>query len=132
MNRIRTHEDGTLPDIPNCIWVFGSNLAGYHGAGAALVAYMKFGAKAGVAQGLSDRSYAIPTKNDKLKTLSKLEISGYVDNFCRVTHNYKDLFFFVTRVGCGLAGYDDYEIAPMFKRANYSNCSFSTNWRKFL
>jgi len=113
------------------IFVFGSNLAGIHGAGAALVARQKFGAKLGVGVGLSGRSYAIPTKDKYLKTLDLEVIKHYVDMFKSFTYSAKEYKFWVTRVGCGLAGYKDYQIAPLFKNCN-TNCIFYKDWSIYL
>jgi len=124
------HEDGTIPD-DTWIWVFGSNLAGIHGAGAALVAYRQFGALRGHGFGLTGHAFAIPTKDRAIKPLSLVEIEGYVWKFVRWAREHPESKFFVTRVGCGLAGFEDKEIAPMFAKAS-SNCSFPNTWRAFL
>ncbi len=129
------HNDGTLPTNPNSIWVFGSNKSGVHGAGAAKVALERFGAVSGAFGGLIGRSYAIPTKGriqDGLPVLSLEEIAKSVEAFCWVTHRRTDLTFFVTRVGCGLAGYKDYEIAPMFEGCNRDNTSFPGVWAPYV
>jgi hypothetical protein len=124
------HKDGTLP-MNNEIFVFGSNLAGRHGAGAAKIAVQKFGAVYGTGIGLSGLSYAIPTKDQNIRRLPLSEIKLYIDEFIRLS-NHPILIgnFFVTRVGCGLAGYTDSEIAPLFKGAK--NCSFAEEWEKYL
>jgi hypothetical protein len=121
------HVDGTLP-TDGSIFVFGSNISGYHGAGAAKVALQKFGAKYGNGIGLSKQSYAIPTKNRLLQTLPLDTIRQYVDIFVNFTETHPELTFFVTMVGCGLAGYKDHDIAPMFSGAK--NCNFPNegNW----
>lgn len=129
----RYHKDGTLP--PNHeVFVFGSNLAGIHGAGAAKVAQQQFGAQYGIGKGWqpSYRSYAIPTKDRNIDTISLEEIKIYVDDFLRLTVNpfVVNNGYFVSRIGCGLAGYKDEQIAPMFKGAE--NCSFAENWRQYL
>lgn len=121
------HQDMTLPQ-KNEIFVFGSNLAGRHGAGAARVA-LQYGARFGVGVGISKMTYAIPTKNVFLRTLSLKTIQQYVDEFVRLTR-VTDCQWFVTRIGCGLARYQDSEIAPMFKLAR--NCSFAKEWKPFL
>lgn len=124
------HKDGTLPDGP-AIWVFGSNLAGRNGAGAALVAARKFGAKYGVGEGLTGRAYAIPTKDAQLRVIQRAEIARNVKEFLDVARAMPDQDFFVTRVGCGLAGYRDSSIAPLFAEAP-ENCSLPEEWRDFL
>jgi hypothetical protein len=126
------HKDGTLPDNPSeWIFVFGSNLRGAHSAGAAIVAKEQFGAEYGVPIGLTGRSYAIPTKDRYIRTLDLNQIKYYVQVFKDFTWNMQDMKFWVTAVGCGLAGYKHEQIAPMFKGA-YTNCSFPEGWAKFL
>ena len=94
------------------IFVFGSNLAGMHAGGAARAAYEKFGAIWGQGTGLQGRSYAIPTMQGGVET-----IRPYVDSFIEFAKSRPDLRFLVTRVGCGIAGFADEEIAPLFERA---------------
>lgn len=98
----------------NHIFVFGSNLAGRHGAGSAKEAATKFGAVYGFGVGLKGRSFAIPTKDKNLKTLSLTEISKYVENFIRFSIYNKNKDFFIVDIGCGLAGYKPEEICEMF------------------
>lgn len=123
------HKDGTLPQNDE-IFVFGSNEAGIHGAGAAKAAYDKFGAVWGVGFGLFGQSFAIPTKDRFIYSLPKDKIFTYVRMFVNSTVAFQDKKWFVTRVGCGLAGFLDREIAPMFKDAE--NCSFAEEWRQYL
>ena len=94
------------------VFVFGSNLAGMHGAGAAYIAFQKFGAVMGCGVGLRGQSYAIPTMQGGVET-----IKPYVDEFIAFAKSHPDLFFYVTRIGCGIAGFRDREIAPLFKEA---------------
>lgn len=96
------------------IFVFGSNLAGRHGKGAALFARQQHGAIYGQGIGLQGNSYAIPTKDHAIKTLPLSEISKHVKNFIQFAKAHPELNFNVTRIGCGLAGYKDTDIAPMF------------------
>lgn len=96
----------------NEIFVFGSNLAGAHGGGAARLAYRKFGAVWGEGVGLHGRTYAIPTMQGGVKT-----IKPYVDEFIRFAIERPWLTFLVTRIGCGIAGFQDRDIAPLFKAA---------------
>ena len=98
---------------PNEIFVFGSNLRGMHGGGAAYVAYRKFGAVMGQGVGLQGQSYAIPTMQGGVET-----IRPYVDEFIAFAKSRKDLTFLVTRIGCGIAGFRDEEIAPLFAAAH--------------
>ena len=96
----------------NEIFVFGSNLAGMHMGGAAHVAFKKFGARMGQGVGLQGSSYAIPTMQGGVDT-----IAPYVDEFISFAQENKHLLFLVTRIGCGIAGFSDEEIAPLFARA---------------
>lgn len=109
------------------IFVFGSNLAGRHGAGAALHARIEHGAIYGQGDGLQGNSYAIPTKDGNIETLPLSEIKQYVEEFKTFATNHPELSFFVTRIGCGLAGYTDEQIAPMFK-GSPSNCQLPEGW----
>lgn len=94
------------------IFVFGSNLGGNHGGGAALVAWKKFGAIYGQGVGLQGQSYGIPTMHGGVEA-----IAPYVDEFIEFAEAHPEYFFYVTRVGCGIAGFTDREIAPLFKKA---------------
>ncbi|QWY83710.1 hypothetical protein [Rhizobium phage RHph_X3_15] len=109
------------------IFVFGSNLAGIHGAGAARVAFEKHGAVWGIGAGNYGNSYAIPTKDGNIKTLPLEKIKPFVNQFIHYAYENPHLEFQVTKIGCGLAGYKDEEIAPLFKDAPY-NCMFDTAW----
>ena len=97
---------------PGEIFVFGSNLAGMHGGGAARVALHRFGAVPGQGVGLQEQSYAIPTMQGGVDT-----IRPYVDEFIEFARSHPELKFYVTRIGCGIAGFDDSEIAPLFADA---------------
>lgn len=99
------------------IFVFGSNEAGIHGAGAALYAMENHGAKYGVGWGLQGTSFAIPTKDRRIRTLPLERIQEYVSTFLEFAKVHDELTFVVTRIGCGLAGYTDEQIGPMFKGA---------------
>jgi hypothetical protein len=112
------------------IFVFGSNLAGRHGKGAALTAYKSHGAIYGVGIGIQGNSYAIPTKDENIKTLPLSKIEKYVKGFIKFAELNPDLSFQVTRIGCGLAGYEDSDIAPMFKDAP-QNCMLPVGWRNY-
>ncbi|MBP5483215.1 MAG: hypothetical protein J6X99_02990 [Bacteroidales bacterium] len=94
------------------VFVFGSNLEGMHGGGAAWVAFRKFGAVMGCGVGLRGQSYAIPTMQGGVET-----IKPYVDEFVSFASEHPELFFFVTRIGCGIAGFRDKDIAPLFAGA---------------
>ena len=113
------------------IFVFGSNLAGHHGAGAARYAYNHEGAVYGQGIGHFGNSYAIPTKDQRIKTMDLVDIQQCVDLFIQYAELNPDLKFKVTRIGCGLAGYKDSDIAPMFKGAPV-NCWFDNAWSPYL
>lgn len=103
------------------VFVFGSNLAGRHGAGAALAARHLHGATYGQGVGFQGASYAIPTKDAQLKALPLSKIFEYVAEFLRFAREHPDWEFEVTPIGCGLAGYSPAQIAPMFRQAP-DNC----------
>lgn len=97
---------------PDEIFVFGSNLAGHHGGGAARVALDRFGAQWGVGEGIQGQSYAIPTMQGGVET-----IKPYVDRFLDLAYEWDQNTFLVTRIGCGIAGFTPEQIAPLFDRA---------------
>ena len=97
---------------PDDIFVFGSNLQGLHMGGAARVAYEKFGAIWGQGVGIQGQSYAIPTMQGGVET-----IKPYVDDFIKLAREWDQNTFYVTRIGCGIAGFSDEEIAPLFAEA---------------
>lgn len=103
------------------IFTFGSNLAGYHGGGSAAHAIKYWGAKWEVGHGYYGDSYAIPTKDESIDTLPLEKILLYVNIFMDFARNRPDLQFNVVAIGCGLAGYNPKEIAPMF-RSPPKNC----------
>ena len=109
------------------IFVFGSNLAGRHGAGAALHARKYHGAAYGCGQGRTGNSYAIPTKDEKLRTLPLSRIEAYVRMFIEYARLNPQLRFKVTAVGTGLAGYSHRDIGPMFSDAP-DNCVLPDEW----
>ncbi|MBR2104533.1 MAG: hypothetical protein IJ933_04525 [Bacteroidales bacterium] len=96
----------------NEVFVFGSNLQGHHYGGAARIANEKFGAIFGQGVGLQGQSYAIPTMQGGVET-----IRPYVDEFIEFAKQHPELIFYVTRIGCGIAGFQDSEIAPLFTAA---------------
>lgn len=110
------------------IFVFGSNLAGRHGKGAALYARQYHGAMYGNGEGIQGESYAIPTKDRNLKVRSLAYIQTSVDRFISFAITNQQLEFKVTKIGCGLAGYNENEIAPMFKAAP-ANCNLPKGWK---
>ncbi len=97
---------------PDEIFVFGSNLQGRHAGGAARAAYNKFGAVWGQGVGIQGQSYAIPTMQGGVDT-----IKPYVDDFIKLAREWDQTTFYVTRIGCGIAGFTDEEIAPLFDEA---------------
>ena len=96
---------------PNEVFVFGSNMKGMHIGGAARVAAEKFGAEWGNPIGLQGQSYAIPTMFKDVE-----DIKPYVESFIKFAEEHSELFFYVTLIGCGIAGFKPSEIAPLFKR----------------
>lgn len=103
--------------MPDEIFVFGSNAAGIHGAGAARTALELFGAKHGEGIAFTGQCYAIPTKDKKIKTLSLDIIEKSIDLFLSFVPSFPTKTFLVTQIGCGLAGYTPEQIAPLFARA---------------
>jgi hypothetical protein len=112
------------------IFVFGSNLAGRHGKGAALAAVREHGAEYGVGEGRTGNAYAVPTKDGRLKTRTLNSIKASVDAFLVYASGHPDLTFQVTALGTGLAGYRHAQIAPMFKEAPI-NCDLPAEWHRF-
>ena len=110
------------------IFVFGSNLGGNHDGCAARVALQKFGAIYGQGVGLQGQSYGIPTMQGGVET-----IAPYVDEFIEFARAHPEYFFYVTRIGCGIAGFTDREIAPLFKKAlNLKNVCLPETFVKLL
>ena len=93
----------------NEIFVFGSNLAGMHGGGAARFAFQRFGAQMGIGVGPTGKCYAIPTMQGGVET-----IRPYVDDFLKYATQHPELRFYVTEIGCGIAGFTPEQIAPLF------------------
>ena len=114
------------------IFVFGSNLAGRHGAGAALEARQRYGAVYGVAEGLMGDSYGIATKDHGLKPRALSAIQASVETFLAFAREVEaiGMRFQVTRIGCGLAGFSDAQIAPMFEDAP-ANCKLPITWERY-
>ena len=108
----------------NEVFVFGSNLAGAHGGGAARLAYNRFGAVWGQGVGMQGQSYAIPTMHGGVEA-----IKPYVDEFVQYAKTHPELKFFVTQIGCGIAGFIPEEIAPLFEQAHsIENIVLPTGW----
>ena len=104
-DRISALEDGE-------IFVFGSNIQGMHGGGAAWYAHRNYGAEWGVGEGLTGRSYALPTME------GAASLKKAADNFTGCARQHPELTFLLTAVGCGIAGYTPQEVAPLFKEAS--------------
>lgn len=113
------------------IFVFGSNEAGLHGAGAARTAQEKFGAIYGKSYGHYGDSFAIPTKDMLIETLPLSVINQYVQGFLAYADAHYKREFKITQIGCGLAGYKPADIAPLFRNAT-KNCLFDTAWQPYL
>lgn len=112
MENLRITPDRITSLEPNEVFVFGSNLAGMHGGGAARQALLKFGAVMGQGVGMQGQSYAIPTMQGGVDT-----IRPYVDEFIAYARQHPDLHFLVTQIGCGIAGFSPEDIAPLFQKA---------------
>lgn len=132
---MQTGPDKNFYPNRNTIFVFGSNLAGIHGAGAALTAHRYYSAPWGAGEGLFRKdprhnagSYALPTKDRQMTTLPLDVIKSAVERFMEVAWSNPGLNFFVTKVGCGLAGYTEEQIAPFFTEAPI-NCILPHGWR---
>lgn len=110
------------------VLVFGSNDAGMHGAGAAKTAYEKHGARWGFSYGHMGDSFAIPTKDADIRSLPIERVQAYIGGFIAYAKGHPKVKFKVTRIGCGLAGFTDTAIAPLFADAP-SNCTFDEVWK---
>lgn len=116
----------------NEIFVFGSNEAGYHNAGAARTA-LNFGAKMTIGIGISGQTYALPTKDDEIITLNIEQIKTYVDTLYDYIVEHPNLMFLITEIGCGLAGYKHEEIAPLFNKfITLNNVTLPYKFIKFI
>ena len=116
---------------PNEVFVFGSNLAGRHGKGAALYALRHYGAVYGVGQGRTGSAYAVPTKDATLRTLPLRAIAQFVGEFVIYAKDHPEVTFNITRVGCGLAGYTDEDMAPLFIGCP-PNCMLPAEWAHII
>lgn len=110
------------------VFVFGSNLLGIHGAGAAAYAFDDLGAYWGVGEGIMGNSYALPTCYRPGEPVTMMELAVYVQNFLDYAGDHPELRFFVSQVGCGLAGFREDEVAPLFAEAP-DNCDLPPGWR---
>ena len=124
MEKKRTTPEYITELKPGDIFVFGSNLRGMHGGGAARIAHQKFGAIMGRGVGLQGQSYAIPTMQGGVET-----IRPYVDEFIMFAKEHPEQTFLVTRIGCGIAGFTNEEISPLFAEAhNVENIVLPEGW----
>ncbi len=111
------------------VFVFGSNLAGRHGKGAALEAVKKYGAKRGIAEGMAGNSYAIPTKDEAMRSLSLGDIEFFLVRFLGFAEMNPQMAFLLTPIGCGLAGYSRREIWTILSRHVVpSNVYLASSW----
>ncbi len=113
MSQKRTTPEFITELQPGEIFVFGSNLQGMHAGGAARIAYNNFGAIWGQGVGLQGQSYGIPTMQGGVET-----VRPYVNEFIQFAKDHPELTFLVTRIGCGIAGFTDAEMAPLFEKAH--------------
>ena len=130
---IRFHQEERVTSLPNgYIFVFGSNTRGVHGKGAALDAVKLFGAQYGVGLGIAGKSFAIPTKDAFLRTLDVVTINHYIQVFKTFVEANPHLTFYLTPIGCGLAGYSAADIAPLFLPLRHLDIIFPISFKPFL
>ncbi|AMW78568.1 hypothetical protein AMD27_06510 [Acinetobacter sp. TGL-Y2] len=126
------HDESIIKSLAeDTVFVFGSNLAGTHAGGAAKTALLHFGAVKGAGRGWSGQSYAIPTMNEHLQQMPLSQIQHYIEDFKIYTKNHPKIKYFITSVGCGVAGYKVEEIAPMFKGIS-KNVILPVSFRPFV
>jgi len=133
-------EKGALPsdgaalpgdyDRRRTVFVFGSNELGIHGAGAALTARRQYGARLGVGEGPTGDAYAIPTKRTPYARRFLAEVRASIQRFLDYAEQHPECDFLVVRVGCGLAGFRDREMAACFAGAP-ANCRFDPLWQRY-
>ena len=130
---VRFHAEERVTTLPNgCIFVFGSNTRGAHGKAAALDAVKLFGAQYGVGLGIAGKSFAIPTKDAFLRTLDVVTINHYIQVFKTFVEANPHLTFYLTPIGCGLAGYSAADIAPLFLPLRHLDIIFPISFKPFL
>lgn len=126
------HDESIIKTLAeDTIFVFGSNMAGTHAGGAAKIALQHFGATKGVGRGWAGQSFAIPTMNEHLQQMPLSQIQHYIDDFKIYVKHHPKMKFFITAVGCGVAGYKVEEIAPMFKGIG-QKVIFPASFRPFV
>lgn len=123
-------------NVSQMVFVFGSNLSGIHGAGAAKVAHQRRKAPWGMGEGFFDHSpnnktYALPTKGKNITFMTLAEVKEHVEKFIGFAMSHPLLKFQVTQVGCGLGGFTKEDIAPLFRDAPI-NCFFDEAWEELL
>lgn len=112
------------------VFVFGSNAAGIHGAGAAAYARLELGAVLGVGEGPTGRTYALPTCYRPGEPVTMPELAVYVYNFLEYARQHPDTRFFVSPVGCGIAGFTEEEVSYIFRELGIpDNCDMPPGWR---
>ena len=102
---------------PNEVFVFGSNMNGNHYGGAARIAYDRFGASWGVGEGETGMTYAIPTLNKNMEKVTGQQLSGSISRFITYCENHPEKDFYLTKIGCGIAGWSICEVAEIFFEA---------------
>ena len=127
VKRKRTTPENIQRLEPNEIFCFGSNLRGVHGKGAALQAYRDFGAEYGVGEGLTGQCYALPTLGRNLEQLTGICLASVISKFNATVREHPELQFLLTKVGCGLAGYDE-EYMKSFFTESPSNVIKPEGW----
>jgi hypothetical protein len=114
---------------PHEVFVFGSNRAGQHLGGVAHLAHEKFGAQMGVGEGMAGQSYAFPTLDENMEQVSIEDIHNSVDILIETARNNPDKTFLITKVGCGIAGFDEQEIKSCFTLTKLpDNCVLPSDW----
>ena len=99
---------------PNEVFVFGSNMNGNHAGGAAFVAQERFGAEWGCPEGLRGQSYAIPTLNRNMEKVTRSQLTGSLTLFIKFCEDHPEKVFYLTKIGCGIAGWSIYEVTEIF------------------
>lgn len=131
MMTLKFHPDMSLPTEPNSLFVFGSNLAGRHGGGSARYAHDNLGAEWGVYSGVTGQCYAVPTVDSNIMPLPLELVEFYVDKLIEYAWEHNRITFFCTKVGGGIAGFADEQIAPLFSNAP-PNFDFPEEWKQYL
>jgi hypothetical protein len=131
---MKTNSQGFISELePNEIFVFGSNESGLHGGGAARQAYQSFGAIMHEGIGLFGNTYAIPTIGPILGNVLKLDkIKSYIDDFILFAKTRPDLVFYMTEIGCGIAGLKVEQVAPLFDENPSTNVLFPKSFISFI